>query len=104
MQGMRDLLKSSLRRSLGAMRDEDRLAAAWPVACGAALAERGRVVGYADGMVYVEVADGAWVRQMRSMQAYLAGELARIAGVKIVGIHFEVKGQRPPFGKAMEEG
>jgi hypothetical protein len=44
------------------------------------------------------------VRQMRSMQAYLAGEWARIAGVKIVGIHFEVKGQRPPFGKAMEEG
>lgn len=92
MEGMRDLLKSSLRRSLGAMPDKDRLAAAWPVACGMALAERGVVVGYADGVVRVEVADGAWLRQMISMQAQLAGEMARIAGVKVAGIHFEVKG------------
>lgn len=104
MQGMRDLLKSSLQRSLGAMRDEDRLAAAWPVACGVALAERGTVVGYGDGMVYVEVADAAWLRQMRSMQAHLAGELARIAGVKVVGIHFEVKSQIPPFGAGRGRG
>ena len=93
MEGMRDLLKGSLRRSLRAMRDEDRLAAAWPVACGKALAERGVVLGYADGVVHVEVADGAWLRQMMSMQAQLAGEMARIAGVKVAGIHFEVKGR-----------
>ena len=99
MEGMRDLLKGSLRRSLGAMQDVDRLAAAWPVACGKALAERGVVVEYAGGVVHVEVADGAWLRQMRSMQIQLAGEIARIAGVKVVGIHFEVKGQRTVVGK-----
>jgi predicted nucleic acid-binding Zn ribbon protein len=94
MEGMRELLKGSLRRSLGAMRDVDRLAVAWPVACGKALAERGAVVAYVGGVVYVEVADGAWLRQMISMQAQLAGEMARIAGVKVIGIHFEVKGQK----------
>ena len=94
MEGMRDLLRGSLRRSLGAMRDEDRLAAAWTVACGKALAERGVVVGYDGRVVRVEVADGAWLRQMMSMQAQLAGEMARIAGVKVAGIHFEVKGQK----------
>lgn len=92
MEGMRDLLKGSLGRSLRALRDEDKLAAAWPVVCGKALAERGTVLDYADGMVRVEVADGAWLRQMMSMRGQLAGELARIAGVKVSEIHFEVKG------------
>lgn len=94
MEGMRDLLKGALGRSLRAMRDEDRLAASWPVACGKALAERGAVVGYADEVVWVDVENGAWLRQMMSMQGQLAGELGRIAGVKVSGIHFEVKDQR----------
>ena len=73
------------------MSEEDRLAAAWPVACGKAMAERGAVLGYADGVVRVEVADGAWLRQMMSMRGQLTGELARIAGVRVSEIHFEVK-------------
>ena len=91
LEGMRELLKGSLGRSLRAMRDEDKLAAAWPVACGKALADRGTVVGYDGGVVRVEVADGAWMRQMMSMRGQLAGELARIAGVKVSEIHFVVK-------------
>jgi hypothetical protein len=97
---MRDLLKGSLGRSLRAMRDEDRLAAAWPVACGKALAERGTVVGYVDGLVHIDVENGAWLRQMMSMQGQLAGEMGRIAGVKLSGIHFEVKGGK---GKILEK-
>lgn len=91
MEGMRDLLRGSLGRSLKAMRPEDKLAAAWPVACGRVLAERGTVVGYVDGEVWIEVQDGAWLRQMMSMQGQLAGQMARIAGVKVSGIHFKVK-------------
>jgi hypothetical protein len=91
MEGMRDLLKGSLGRSLKAMPPEDRLAAAWPVACGRAMADRGTVVGYVDGEVWVEVQDGAWLRQMMSMQGQLAGQMARIAGVKVSKIHFKVK-------------
>ena len=91
MEGMRDLLKGSLGRSLKAMPPEDRLAAAWPVACGRAMADRGTVIGYVDGEVWVEVQDGAWLRQMVSMQGQLAGQMARIAGVKVSKIHFKVK-------------
>ena len=91
LEGMRDLLKGSLGRSLGALREEDRLAAAWPVACGKALAGRGTVVGYADGVVRVQVEDGAWMQQLRSMRGQLAGEMARIAGVTVSEIHFERK-------------
>lgn len=91
MQGMRDVLRGSLGRSLKAMRPEDRLASAWPVACGRTMAERGSVVGYDDGVVLIEVTDAAWLRQMMSMQGQLAGELARIAGTKVSRIHFRVK-------------
>ena len=91
MEGMRDLLRATLGRSLGALSDEDRLAAAWPVACGKAMAERGTVVGYADGVVRVEVAGEAWMRQMMSMRRQLAGTMAQISRVKVTEIHFEVK-------------
>jgi hypothetical protein len=94
MEGMRDLLKGALGRSLNRLQAEDRLAAAWPVACGRALAERGTVVGFTDGLVHVEVTDGAWLRQMMSMQGQLAAELGRIAGIQVRGIHFEVKNQK----------
>ena len=94
LEGMRDLLKGSLARSLGGLSEQDRLAAAWPVACGKTMAGRGTVVGYADGIVRVQVEDGAWLGQLTSMRGQLAGEMARIAGVTVSEIHFEKRKDR----------
>lgn len=91
LEGMRDLVRGAMGRSLHALSDEDKLAASWPVACGKAMAERGAVVGYVDGVVLLQVADEVWMRQMMSMRSQLAGEMARIAGVKVSEIHFEIK-------------
>jgi hypothetical protein len=91
LEGMRDLVRGSMGRSLRALTDEDKLAAAWPVACGKSMMERGAVVGYVDGVVLVQVADELWMRQMMSMGTQLAGEMASIAGVKVSEIHFEMK-------------
>lgn len=91
MEGMRDLLRGSLGRSLEALSEEDRLAAAWTVACGKALAAHGALTSYAEGVVTVEVVDGTWLRQMMAMRGQLTGELGRIAGVQVRAIHFEVK-------------
>jgi Dna[CI] antecedent, DciA len=91
LEGMRDLVRGSMGQSLRALTEEDKLAAAWPVACGKAMAERGVVVGYVDGVVLLQVADDVWMRQMMSMRTQLAGEMARIAGVKVSEIHFEMK-------------
>jgi hypothetical protein len=77
MEGMRDLLKGALGRSLSTLSAEDKLAAAWPVACGSALAGRGTVIGFADGLVYVEATDGAWLTQMMSMQSHRRSAGAR---------------------------
>jgi predicted nucleic acid-binding Zn ribbon protein len=91
MQNMREMLRSSLGRSLGTLAALDRLTAAWPVACGPALARRGEIVSFEDGVLRIVIADPAWMDQMRGMQAMLERELARIAEVKLGGIHFELK-------------
>jgi hypothetical protein len=91
MESMREMLKKNLGRSLEALPAADRLRAAWPVACGKAMADRGEIVGFTDGVVEVQVRDALWLDQMRAMRGVLESELAKIAGVKIAGIHFEVK-------------
>ncbi len=91
MERIRDLLKRSLGQSLNSLSDQDRLAAAWPVACGKTMAARGTVVGYDDGVLRVRVENRAWLQQLASMRGQLAGEIARIAGVTVSAIHFEMK-------------
>ena len=91
MEGMRDVLRRSLGRSLGTLAPLDRLQAAWPVACGKAMGDRGVVAGFEDGVVRIEVADQVWLEQMLSMRTALQHDLARIAAVKVTGIHFLLK-------------
>ena len=46
---------------------------AWTLACGAAVAERTRVLGMADGILRVAVPDAAWCAQLRDFAPrYLA--------------------------------
>ena len=62
MDSMRDMLKKNLARSLEAMPVMDRLEAAWPVACGKAMADRGEIVGFENGVIQVQVQDSVWLR------------------------------------------
>jgi len=91
MDSMRDTMRKTLGRSLEALPEFDRLNAAWPVACGTALAAKAELVSFVDGIVRVEVKNSVWLEQLRSMQLVLEQELAKIARVKLAGIHFEVK-------------
>ena len=88
---MRDVLRGNLGRSLRGVSDQDRLAAAWTVACGCAMADRGRVVGYDAGVVQIEVADATWLRQMIALRGQLEREMAKIAGLPVRGIRFELQ-------------
>ena len=90
MQGMRDLLRGSLGRSLRPLPELDRLAAAWPVACGSSLAGRGEVASYAAGVVRIIVASEEWMQPLGQMRGILISDLARIAGVPVTAIHFEI--------------
>ena len=91
MEGMRDLLRGTLARSLAGTGEEDRLAAAWTVACGRAMAERGVISGYAGGVLRIEVSDPVWLRQMQALRPTLEREVARISGVKVQSIDFVKK-------------
>jgi hypothetical protein len=98
MQRMRDLLRGSLARSLRELTPEDRLAAAWAVACGPALAGRGEVLHLdAEDVLHVRVTGAEWMRQFLDVRSQLAADLARISGVALSGIHFEEKGSVRPW-------
>ena len=71
------------------MSETDRLAAAWPIVCGTAMAAHGEVTGYQDGVVEIVAPDDRWRGQMFAMRQQIAGELARTAGVPVTAIHFE---------------
>jgi hypothetical protein len=92
MQNMRDLLRGTLGLSLRPLPALDRLAAAWPVACGSALAGRGEIAGYEDGVVSVIVASPEWMQPLSQMRLILTSDLARIAGVPVTAIHFQKAG------------
>ncbi len=95
MQALRDLLRSSLRKSLSGLEPLDRLASAWPVAAGHAIAERSTVTRLEGTIAMVEVAGGAvWLRQLREMTPQLRGDLAKISGVPLTDILFVAPG--PP--------
>ncbi len=90
MQGMREVLRGALRRSLRELPEEDRLMAAWPVACGSALAAHAKVLYLDDeGVLHVRVDGPQWMQEFVQMRSALANDLGRIAGVRLVGIHFK---------------
>ncbi len=98
---MRDLLRGSLARSLRDLTPEDRLAAAWPVACGSALAGHGEVLHLdAEDVLHIRVTGPDWMRQFLDIRSQLAADLTRISGVRLSGIHFEEKGSPRPWPKS----
>ena len=97
MQPMRDVLRGSLARSLRELSDEDRLAAAWSVACGSSLASHGTIVRLdPEGTLHVDVDSAVWVKQFLQMRSALCNDVSRIAGVRLQEIHFHEKGKNAP--------
>lgn len=63
---------------------------AWPVVCGAVVAEKTRALSFVDGVLLVAVPDVMWRNQLQSMyQQYLAG-LRQISGQQVQNISFVV--------------
>jgi hypothetical protein len=91
MERMRDVLRGNLGRSLHAIQEGDRLAMAWEVACGHAMASHAKVVGYHEGLVRIEVENAVWMRQMIALRSVLEREMAKIAEMPVRGIEFELE-------------
>jgi hypothetical protein len=94
MQRMRDVLRESLGLSLEPLDELDRLAAAWPVACGPGMARHGEVVELdAERVVHVRVDGQEWMGEFLHVRSRLRDDLAKIARVRLNGIHFEEQGR-----------
>lgn len=88
MQQLRDLLRSNLARSLSGLSPLDRLATAWPVAAGHAIAEHASIQRLEGTVAIAEVGDPGWLRQLREMTPQLRGDLSRISGINLTDILF----------------
>lgn len=95
MDSMRTLLRRDLARSLSALPELDRLRAAWPVACGRAVADHSEIIAFENHTVQIHADDPLWLTHMLSMRPVLEAELRRIAAVDLTAIHFSLK----PFPK-----
>jgi len=88
MQAMRDILRTSLAKSLNTLTPLDRLGAAWAVAAGHATAGRTSVSAFQDGVATVTVPDTAWQRQLVMIHGQLRGDLASISRIPVTDILF----------------
>ena len=95
MDGMRELLRRNLGRSLQSLTPSDRLAAAWPVVCGSALSGHARVIALLEGVLEIATEDDRWQDEFTRMRSVLEAELARTAAVPLKAIHFYPEGRRP---------
>ena len=88
MNAIRDLLRNSLGHSLGSLSPLDRLAAAWPVAAGHAIAQHASVTDLERSIAIVTVPDPAWQRQLEISADQLQSELAHVSHVPLTAILF----------------
>ncbi len=64
---------------------------AWPVACGSAVAERTRAIGFADGILQVEVADAGWRRELANLAPRYVALINKYSATPVDRIEFVVK-------------
>jgi len=67
---------------------------AWPVACGSAVADRTRALGFAGGVLRVEVADKGWQRELTALAPRYVAEINRYSAARVQRVEFVVK---PPL-------
>lgn len=64
---------------------------AWPVACGSAVADRTRALGFTDGILRVEVADAGWQRELTALAPRYLAAINRYSGASVRRLEFVVK-------------
>ena len=65
--------------------------ASWPMAVGKTIAKRTRAVSVYDGILLVEVADGLWEKNLKTLESQILGKLSRTVGVgKVRGLRFRI--------------
>lgn len=83
-EGLEKLVADSLRHA------SDTALLAWPLACGSAVAERTRALGFADGVLRVEVADAGWKSELQALAPRYLAVMNRYTREQVRRIEFVV--------------
>ena len=101
MQPASSTLKKIFAETLRQQAGDDAPQLAWPLACGAKVSEKTSAIGYADGLLTVEVPDATWQQQLQDfMHQYLAA-LKPISARPVNAIKFVVKGRSGRIGREL---
>jgi predicted nucleic acid-binding Zn ribbon protein len=86
---LKKIFADTLRRGGG----DDAPLLAWPLACGSKVAEKTSAIGYADGVLTVEVPDVAWQGQLQSFERQYLSALKQISAQPVNAIKFVIGNQ-----------
>lgn len=84
-------LESIIAKALHHAPAEQSTLLAWPVVCGSVVADRTRALGFADGILRVEVADQGWQRELMALAPRYLATINRYASTSVRRIEFVVK-------------
>jgi hypothetical protein len=84
-------LESVVAKSLHRAPAQQSALLAWPIACGSAVADRTRALGFADGILRVEVADQGWQRELMELAPRYLTVMNRYSATSVRRIEFVVK-------------
>jgi predicted nucleic acid-binding Zn ribbon protein len=86
---LKKIFADTLRRDAG----DDAPLLAWPLVCGSKVAEKTSAIGYADGVLTVEVPDATWQQQLHSLNPQYLAALKQISAQPVNAIKFVVRNQ-----------
>ncbi len=88
--GLRKIVAQALRQT----GPEQSALLAWPLACGAMVAEKTRAVALEDSILRVEVPDRGWREQLKSLAPRYLATINQYSSGRVLGIAFVVAGER----------
>src|SRR5271165_1145726 len=92
MQHAGSTLKKIFAETLRQQAGDDAPLLAWPLACGSKVAAKTSAIGYADGVLTVEVPDATWQQQLQDFTHQYLAALKPISAQPVNAIRFVVKG------------
>lgn len=84
-------LESVISKALHQAPATESVLLAWPVACGSAVADRTRAVGFASGVLRVEVTDKGWQRELTALAGRYVAAINRYSAARVERVEFVVK-------------
>ena len=96
--GLEKLVAHSLRQAAGS----EAALLAWPLACGSAVTERTRVLGFENGVLRIEVADAGWKSELQALAPRYLAAINRYTREQVKRIEFVVVGA-PAAGRISDK-